>query len=91
MLYPGPINNLCFLLTFINILEYFNVKRLPLFYTNKFNQYKTLGHIPNNLKAHLSSRFKMKLDIFECPSSQRGEKYSYFICEESQLEPERSS
>ena len=31
MLYPGPINNLCFLLTFINILKHFNVTRLPLF------------------------------------------------------------
>ena len=31
MLCSGPINNLCFLLTFINILKYFNVTRLPLF------------------------------------------------------------
>ena len=38
MLYPGPINNMCFRLTFINILKCFNVTRLPLFYTNKFNQ-----------------------------------------------------
>ena len=39
MLYPGPINNLCFLLTFMNTLKFFNVTHLPLFYTNKFNQY----------------------------------------------------
>ena len=31
MLCPGAIHNLCFLLTFINILKYFNVTRLPLF------------------------------------------------------------
>ena len=31
MLCPGPIKNLCFLLTFINILRYFNVTCLPLF------------------------------------------------------------
>ena len=33
MLCPGPINNLCFLLIFINILKYFNVTHLPLFTT----------------------------------------------------------
>ena len=31
MLYPGPINNLYFLFTFINILKQFNVTCLPLF------------------------------------------------------------
>ena len=43
MLCPGPLNNLCFLLTFINILKYFNVTRLPLLtpisLTNKSKPY----------------------------------------------------
>ena len=39
MLCPGHIKYLCSLPIFINILKYFNATRLPLFYTDKFNQY----------------------------------------------------
>ena len=38
MLYPGTINNLCFVLSFIITLKYFKCDMSTFIYTNKFNQ-----------------------------------------------------
>ena len=67
MLRPGPINNLCFLLTFINILKYFNVTCLPLFTPISLTNIIQCTHVYKvNIKEFTVLGKCEMLLVFEC-------------------------
>ena len=61
MLCQRPIKYLGSLSIFINILKYFNVTCLPIFYTKKFNQY-----LINVLGVQFDSKLQWNHQIAQC-------------------------